>query len=111
MQRKIKVALLLSLTTTQQCFALSVDDLQRGLDQAITNGTSTTELATYVTGYVHGSAEYGRALGLVCDEAGLRSTANELRAVRKYINDNPDQWPDGAQLLINRALTSPKCRL
>lgn len=111
MKKKIKTALLVSLIVTQQCFALSVDDLKRGLDQAITNGTSATELATYVTGYVHGSAEYGRTLGLVCDEAGLRSTADELLAVRKYINDNPDQWPDGAQLLINRALTSPRCRL
>ncbi|WP_153067665.1 hypothetical protein [Paraburkholderia graminis] len=111
MERKIKTALLVLLVVTQECFALSVDDLKRGLDQAISNGTSATDLSTYVTGYVHGSAEYGRTLGLVCDEAGLRSTADELLAVHKYIKENPDQWPDGAQLLINRALTSPKCRL
>ncbi|MFM0480293.1 hypothetical protein PQQ81_07155 [Paraburkholderia strydomiana] len=63
MKKKLKTALLVSLIMTQQCFAISVDDLKRGLDQAITNDTSATELAIYVTGYVHGSAEYGRTLG------------------------------------------------
>jgi hypothetical protein len=100
----------MALTVTQGCLALTVDELMRGLDQALVGkASSATQLATYVTGYVHGSAEYGRTLGLVCDESGLRSTNDELRAVRAYINANPDQWPDGAQLLVNRALMSPKC--
>lgn len=111
MQRRITIALLVSLVATQRCFALSVDDLKRGVDQALVEGgPPATELATYVTGYVHGSAEYGRTLGLVCDEAGLHTTADELQAVRAYMINNPDEWSDGAQLLINRALTSPLCR-
>jgi len=110
MYRKSVGVFAVALTVTQGCFALTVDELMRGLDQALGGkASSITQLATYVTGYVHGSAEYGRTLGLVCDESGLHSTNDELRTVRAYIDANPDQWPDGAQLLINRALTSPKC--
>lgn len=109
--RKSVCVFAIALTVTQSCFALTIEELNRGLDQALGGKvSSTTQLATYVTGYVHGSAEYGRTLGLVCDESGLHSTNDELRAVRAYIDANPDQWPDGAQLLINRALMSPKCR-
>jgi len=98
------------LMVAQNCFALSVDELKRGLNQALASKGRVTALASYVTGYVHGSAEYGRTLGLVCDESGLRSTKDELKAVLTYIDANPKEWPDGAQLLINRALTSPKCQ-
>ncbi|WP_193610920.1 hypothetical protein [Paraburkholderia caledonica] len=45
MKKKLKTALLVSLIMAQQCFAISVDDLKRGLDQAITNDTSATEIA------------------------------------------------------------------
>jgi hypothetical protein len=99
-----------ALIVAQNCFALTVDELKRGLDQARASKVSTTALATYVTGYVHGSAEYGRTLGLVCDESGLRSTEDELLAVLTYVDAHPEEWPDGAQLLINRALMSPKCQ-
>lgn len=110
MYRKSACVFAIALIATQGRFALTIDELTHGLDQALGGkASSTTQLATYVTGYVHGSAEYGRTLGLVCDESGLRSTNDELRAVRAYIDANPDQWPDGAQLLINRALMSPKC--
>ncbi|WP_321809476.1 MULTISPECIES: hypothetical protein [unclassified Burkholderia] len=110
MYRKLVCVLAIGLIVTQGCFALTVDELMRGLDQALGDkASSTTQLAAYVTGYVHGSAEYGRTLGLVCDESGLRSTNDELRAVRIYVGANPDQWRDGAQILINRALMSPRC--
>jgi hypothetical protein len=110
MQKRKKFALFVaSLIVSYPCFALSVDELKRGLDQALSKGASATELSTYVIGYVHGGAEYGRTLGLVCAKAGLVSTTDELRVVRTYLNDHPEEWPDGAQLLINRALISPKC--
>lgn len=110
MQRKSGLVLAVTLIATQSCFALSVEELRSGLDQALNGkGPSSSRLAAYVTGYIHGSAEYGRTLGLVCDETGLRSTGDELRAVQAYVDANPDQWADGAQLLINRALTSPRC--
>ncbi|MFJ2990134.1 Rap1a/Tai family immunity protein [Collimonas sp. NPDC087041] len=99
-----------ALVVAQNCFALTVDELKRGLDQALASKVAATALATYITGYVHGSAEYGRSLGLVCDESGLRSTEDELRAVLSYLGAHPEEWTDGAQLLINRALMSPKCQ-
>lgn len=99
----------LALMVMQNCFALTIDELTRGLDQALA-GNASSRLAVYVTGYIHGSAEYGRTLGLVCFESGKRSAHDELRAVRRYIDTNPAEWPDGVQLLINRALMQPECR-
>ncbi len=99
-----------SLLSSQQVHALTVDQLKEGLTQALASGVLDTTLGTYVTGYVHGSAEFGRTLGLVCDEASLHSTEDELRAVQRYIREHSDEWGDGAQLLVNRALLSPHCR-
>ncbi|CAB3967946.1 MULTISPECIES: hypothetical protein [Burkholderia] len=110
MRGKSVFVFIVALIATRSCFALGVEELRKGLNQALTDkGSSTSQLAAYVTGYIHGSAEYARTLGLVCDESGLRSTHDELNAVHAYIDANPDQWADGAQLLINRALISPKC--
>ncbi|CAB4050400.1 hypothetical protein LMG9964_04066 [Paraburkholderia phenoliruptrix] len=58
MYRKSVGVFAIALTVTQSCFALTVDELMRGLDQALgAEAFPNTRLATYVTGYVHGSAE------------------------------------------------------
>nr|WP_144835318.1 hypothetical protein [Cupriavidus gilardii] len=107
--KKIVLGLAFALMVMQNCFALTIDELTRGLDQALA-GNASSRLAVYVTGYIHGSAEYGRTLGLVCPESGKHSAHDELRAVRRYIDTYPEERPDGVQLLINRALMQPDCR-
>jgi|SRR5882757_4441258 len=47
-----------ALIAAQSCFALTVEELKLGLEEAFTNSKSATALAIYVTGYVHGGAEY-----------------------------------------------------
>lgn len=104
------LVVLAALLSSEQVHALTVDQLNQGVAQALASGVHDTTLGTYVTGYVHGAAEFGRTLGLVCDEANLRSIEDELRAVQKYVRDHSDEWGDGAQLLVNRALLSPHCK-
>jgi hypothetical protein len=89
--------------------ALTVQKLEQGVNEALNFSTANSVLAVYVSGYVTGSANYAQSIGLLGVEGKKTSTLDLLRQVKAYIQAHPGERPDGAQLLINRALTGEKC--
>jgi hypothetical protein len=88
--------------------ALTSDELEKGVLEALNFSTANSALAIYVSGYVTGSVNSALSVGLACVDKDKASTLDLLRQVGKYIELNPSEKADGAQLLINRAFFCTK---
>jgi hypothetical protein len=106
--RRILMAVLFAIFSAN-AIALTVEQLEQGITEALSFSTANSAMAVYVSGYVTGSANYAQSIGLLCLDGKKTSTLELLRQVKAYIESHPEQKVDGAQLLINRSLTGEKC--
>jgi hypothetical protein len=89
---------------SQTAIALTIEELEQGLGDALNFTTANTAIAIYVNGYITGSANYAQSIGTLCVDGKSTSSLDLMREVRLYIQENPEEKDDGAQLIINRAL-------
>jgi hypothetical protein len=94
---------------SSNAIALTVEELEAGVSEALGFSTANSTLAIYVSGYVTGSVNSALSVGLACVDKNKASTLDLLRKVREYIQSHPAEKADGAQLIINRTFFSAKC--
>lgn len=90
--------------STLSASALTVEELEQGITEALDSQTSGSPLAIYVNGYITGSVNFAQSIGLVCVDGKLTTSLDLMRQIRNYLQANPSERNDGAQLIINRAM-------
>ena len=103
------VLVYLSAFFSVNAMALTVAELEQGLNDALNFSAANSAMAIYVNGYVTGSANFAQTIGLLCVDGNKTSSLDLLRKVKEYIRKNPEVRSEGAQLIINRALVGEKC--
>lgn len=90
------VLVYLSAFFSVNAMALTVAELEQGLNDGLNFSAANSAMAIYVNGYVTGSANFAQTIGLLCVDGNKTSSLDLLRKVKEYIRKNPEVRSEGA---------------